>query len=99
VFNLDTTINPTALAKTINGAGNNLLTALNGIANLIATQTPAPTGGTGAGVAQVVAFAFNGDEYIFQDNHAAARTLAEGDGVLKVTGAALTFKTTELSFS
>jgi hypothetical protein len=99
VFNLDTTLNSTALANAINGAGNNLLTALNGIADLIATQSPAPTGGTGAGVAQVVAFSFNGDEYIFQDNHPAARTLAVGDGVLQVTGAAATFKATDLGFS
>ena len=89
-LDFDTSVNVAAAA--IARDSNNLRTALNGIADLIATQSPAPPGG----ISQVVAFAFQGDEYVFQDNSPSATMLTAGDGVLRITGAASTFSSNDL---
>jgi len=47
----------------------------------------------------VVAFAFGGNEYVFQDNFPATASLTANDGLLQVTGAASTFKTTDINFA
>jgi hypothetical protein len=66
-----------------------LLAAVNGVA--------AAVNALGASK-QVVAFAYGTNEYVYQDK-AGASTLSVGDGVLQVTGAAATFKSTDLSLT
>jgi hypothetical protein len=98
IFNLDTSISQPALANVLANS-NDVLSVLNGIANLIAGQTPAPAGGTGTGVAQVVAFGFQGNEFVFQDNHPTATTLVAGDGAMEISAPSYSFSTKDISFS
>ena len=87
---LDTTINPTSLANALSAA-QSLLQAVNNVAALVTQQ--------GASGTPVVAFAFGGNEYVFQDNAPGTGSLVAGDGVLQVTGAAGTFKTSDINFA
>jgi hypothetical protein len=73
----------------------NLLTAPSLLSAI--NQVAAVINGLGASK-QVVAFAYGGNEYVYQDN-AGVSTLSAGDGVLQVTGAAATFKATDLSLT
>jgi hypothetical protein len=88
---LDTGINPTSLANALSAA-QSLLQALNSVASLVTSQ-PTTLGNP------VVAFAFGGNEYVFQDNQPTVASLAAADGVLQVTGAAATFKTSDINFA
>jgi hypothetical protein len=87
---LDTTINPTSLANALSAAAS-LLQAVNNVAALVTQQ-----GATGT---PVVAFAYGGNEYVFQDNTPGTGSLVAGDGVLQATGAAATFKTSDINFA
>jgi hypothetical protein len=87
---LDTTINPTSLANALSAA-QSLLQAVNNVAALVTQQ--------GASGTPVVAFAYGGNEYVFQDNAPGTASLTAGDGVLQVTGAAGTFKTSDINFA
>jgi hypothetical protein len=81
-------INATSLATALTGA-TTLAQAVNAVAALV----------NGQGLmTQVVAFAFGGNEYVYQDATGAAG-LSAGDGLLQVTNAALTFKASDLSLA
>ena len=88
---LDGGINPTSLANALSAA-QSLLQAVNAVAALVTNQPTALTN-------PVVAFAFGGNEYVFQDNFPATASLTANDGLLQVTGAASTFKTTDINFA
>lgn len=70
-------------------AAGSLLTAVNEVAAMIHA--------TGV-ITQVIAFAFGGNEYIYQDK-AGAATISAGDGLLQVTGAALTYRPSDLALT
>jgi hypothetical protein len=87
-YAIDTTINATGLANAL-AAATTPLAALNAVASLVNGQ---------ALNKQVVAFAFGGNEYIYQDK-AGNAGLTAGDGVMVITGAAATFKASDLTLA
>ena len=87
-YAIDSTINATSLANAL-AASTTVLQAVNSVAALV----------NGQGLNhQVVAFAFGGNEYVYQDT-AGATGLSAGDGLLQVTNAAASFKTSDLSLA
>jgi hypothetical protein len=87
-YAIDTTINATSLANAL-AASTTVLQAVNAVAALVNGQ---------ALHKQVVAFAYSGNEYIYQDK-AGASSLTAGDGLSQVTGAAATFKISDLTLA
>lgn len=70
-------------------------TQLSAVAASSSLLTAAQLAGTDAGAKGLVAFAFNSNEYVLQLNTNA--TFQAGDGLLQLTGAAATFKGTDLT--
>lgn len=83
----DSSLTATQLATAT--AASSLLTAVNTVAALIHGQ---------AKTLQVVAFSFGGNAYVYQDVSGAS-TMVAGDGLLQVTGAASTFKVSDLTLA
>jgi hypothetical protein len=87
-YSVDTTINATSLVNALS-TSQTLLQAVNAVALLVSNQ------GLNK---QVVAFAFSGNEYIYQDT-AGNGVVSPGDGLMQVTGAATTFKASDLTLA
>ena len=87
-YAIDTTINATNLANAL-AASTTLLQAVNAVALQVSDQ------GLNK---QVVAFAFGGNEFIYQDT-AGNGVVSSGDGLMEVVGAATTFKVSDLTLA
>jgi hypothetical protein len=85
---IDTGLTATQLATA--SASATLLNAVNTVAQLVKAQA--------LGQPLAVAFAYGGNEYIYQDESSAS-TIRQGDGLLQIIGAGATFRPTDLTIA